>query len=336
VVIPTSYASALLLLLFSLACFSIWPNLYKTVEARWRFELFSLDFALGAILFAVIAAFTLGILGREMSFTDRMLVAGRSAELWIVGAGSMLAFANMLLLASITLLGMAGAFPLAFGLLVAILAALHFSSLHSVLLFIGILCMLLCIALAILGTKANILAARKSLPRTRQNAHLKGAILTVLSGLFFAGTEAVLKVTSDPDFGPGPYATLLMLSIGVLLSTPALNFFFVNIKIVGDPIRMNHYRLGTSRQHALSFLSGIIWALGSLCVMLAMSYTGDHILSPALVLIVPFASVVLCALWGRRYWKEFASAPPDSKTWLVGSLAMFMVGLIVIGLGLRG
>jgi glucose uptake protein len=334
-VLPTSYASAFILLLLSLLCFSFWPNLYKALEALWRFELFSLDFAFGAILFSLVVAFTFGVLGREMSFTDRMLVAGRSAEVWIIGAGILFAFGTMMLLASITLLGIAGAFPLVFGLLGAIIAALHFSSLHPVLLSIGMLCMLLCIALALLANNARILAARKSLSASRQNAHIKGAILTVLSGLAFGGVEAVLRVTSDPEFGPGPYATLLMLSIGMVLSTPAFDFFFVNIKTVGDPIRINHYKFGSLRQHAVGFASGAIWALGALFVMLAMSYTGDHVINPALILIVPFISVLLCAWLGRRRWREFASAPQSAKTWLMASLASFTLGLVVIGLGLR-
>ncbi len=333
-VLPTTYLSSLLLLLLALGCLSFWPNLYRTSEAGWRFELFSLDFALGAFLFAILAAYTLGMLGPAISFTDRMLVAGRSAEIWIIGAGMIFIFGNMLLLASITLLGMAVAFPLVFGTAILAVALLHLDVLHPALPWTTILLMLLAIWLAFRANQGRVAATKKSLPRNRQNAHIKGAILAVLGGAAIGGVQAILRLISDPEFGPGPYATLLMLSIGILVATPALNFFFMNIKITGDPIQFRSYGLGGIRQHTAGVVSGVIWALGALSVMLAMSVTGDQAPNPATVLIVPFLFVAVCALLGRFRWKEFSLAPAGSRLWLGLSVFAFVAGLAVLGAAL--
>src|SRR5579875_142197 len=119
-ILPSTYASALVLLVLSFFCLGTWVNTFKLTGTHWRFELFSIDFAIGAILLSVIAAFTLGTMGSELAFSDRMLVAGRGAQVFVVAAGFIFNLGNMLLLASISILGIAGAFPLSIGLAIII------------------------------------------------------------------------------------------------------------------------------------------------------------------------------------------------------------------------
>ena len=99
-VLPTTYISALLLLVLSFICLGSWVSTFKLAGPRWRFELFCIDFAIGAAALSAIAAFTLGSLGSDLGFTDRMLVAGHLAQVFLIAAGFIFNLGNMLLLAA--------------------------------------------------------------------------------------------------------------------------------------------------------------------------------------------------------------------------------------------
>ncbi len=335
-VVPTTYASTLLLLVLSLICFTVWPSLYKSCEVGWRFELFSLDFALGGLVFAVLAAYTLGILGSEMSFSDRLVIAGREAEIWVVGTGFVLAFANLLLLASITLLGISVAVPLAFATAVILTAVSHFlSSPMQTLMGSAILLLLISVVFAASVERSRITGPKKpaSLSNKRTQRR-KGKILAILAGFALGFVHWLLKRTSNPEFGPGPYATVLLLAIGILISTPLFDFFFINIKVTAEPIRFNSYKLGTIRQHAAGIASGVIFMVGALAVSLALGAEGDEAPQPALILILPFLSAVACVLLGLRIWKEFSTAPRRASICLAVSLFCFVAGLVMAGTSL--
>jgi glucose uptake protein len=146
--------SVLLLLALSLLCLGLWPNLFKKSGSQWRFELFYFDFAVGALLLSVIAAFTFGSLGSEMAFSDRMLVAGRSAQVWAIGAGFLFNLGNMLLVAGASLLGISGAFPLGIGLAVIIGCCYNLRADNILTVIAGIVLMLLAVVLA--GTACHL------------------------------------------------------------------------------------------------------------------------------------------------------------------------------------
>jgi hypothetical protein len=333
VVVPTTYTSSLLLLLLSLICFSIWPNLYKSCKGRWRFELFSLDFALGGTLFGLLAAFTLGILGPEMSFSDRLVIAGTGAEIWVVGTGFVLAFANLLLLAGITLLGVSVAVPVTFGMAAALTVLSHYLSSPMRPLMAIAICLLLASVVAGLRIERTRLTAAKR-PGSlfnEQTQRTKGRILAILGGCALGFVHWLLKRTSNPDFGPGPYATVLLLFIGVLISTPLFNFFFMNIKVTGEPIALRNYLIGGMRPHLRGVASGVIFAAGALAVSLALGAQGDLAPQQALILIIPFLSGAACVWLGLRIWKEFSQAPREGRKALLTSISCFVIGLVLAG-----
>lgn len=331
-VFPTSFASAVLLLLLSSFSFSIWPNLYKRSERKWRFEFFSLDFSLGAILLALLTAYTLGTLGPEMSFTDRMLIAGRAASVWVIGAGVVFALGNMLFLASITLLGMAPAFAASFGTAIAITAAIYIGRSHPLLLSGAVACLLICVVFGLMAGRTVSLPLKQSAARNQRSGPVAAMSLAVLSGLALGGLQYVLKGTADPEFGIGPYASTLMLAIGVLIATPALNFFFTNIRLTGSPISFKLYVQGGLQRHVPGFVSGAIWTLGTLAVLVALSTAADHAPSALLVFLFPVSSVIVCILLGLFRWKEVPASRP--RTWLFLSIVSFAAGCAFIGYGL--
>ncbi len=332
-VFPTSFASAVLLLLLSFLCFSIWPNLYKRSERRWRFEFFSLDFSLGAILLALLTAYTLGTLGPEMSFTDRMLIAGRAASVWVIGGGAVFALGNMLLLVSITLLGMAPAFAASFGTALGVTAAIYIGHSHPLLLSGVAVCLLLCVVFGLMAGRIVSQPVKQPVARSQRAGPVAAMSLAILSGLALGGLQYVLKGTADPEFGIGPYASTLMLAIGILISTPALNFFFTNIRLTANPISVKLYVQGGLKRHVPGFISGVIWALGTLAVLAALSTpAADEAPSALLIFVFPVSSVVVCILLGLFRWKEFPASRP--RTWLFLSIVSFAAGCAFFGSGL--
>ncbi len=320
-VIPASFASALTLLLLSLLCFSIWPNLYFASLPGRRFELFSLDFSVGAFLVALLAASTLGTFGSEMSFTDRMLIAGRAASVWLVGAGVIFALANMLFLVGIQLLGMAGGFAITFGTAVMFTALLRLYPIHSLLFAAAAAFLMLSAIAGIAG-------------RSRGNSRTKGISLALAGGIGLGGMQAILKITSDPEFGPGPYATILMLSLGILIATPALDFFFMHIRIIGAPIGFRHYLQGGMQAHRPGVLGGAIWAAGALAWLLALSATVERTPGAALDFLIPVASVLVCMALGVFGRTKGPATNRGPRLWLFVALAGFAAGWVLLGMAL--
>jgi glucose uptake protein len=334
-VLPTSHASAVALLILALVCFTIWPQLYKRSETLWRFEFFALDFGAGALIFGVIVAYTLGTLGPEMPFTDRLLVAGVITSFWTVGTGALFALANTMLLASISLLGLSVSFLTFFGLSAALAALGHHRTADNILLlYSGTAILIVSAALAILIPAPMPSAANPRDLRVLRNRRIKGTALCTFGGLLFGFIQWLLKLISDPDFGPGPYATVLLLSIGIILATPALNFFFLNIKIVDNPAPFSAYWRGRRRQHIAGLTAGGIFAAGALAVMLAVSFTGSDAPREATVYILPFLSVIACAAIGSRYWNEFAARPSRTNRLFGASLICFLLGTSIAAAGL--
>lgn len=333
-VLPTTHTSAVALLILALLCFTAWPRIYKRSEAVWRFEFFALDFGVGALVFGLVVAYTLGTLGPEMPFTDRLLVAGVITAFWTIGTGALFALANTLLLASITLLGLSVSFLIFFGLTAALTALGHYrTAQNTLLLYSGASILILSAAFSSLIPSPISGPAIPREQRVVRHRRLKGIALSVFGGLLFGFIQWLLKLTSDPDFGPGPYATVLLLSIGIVLATPILNFFFLNIKIVGNPAPLSGYWRGR-RRHAPGIIAGVVFSLGALAEMLALSPTGIDAVREATIYIIPFLSVVVCAVIGFRYWKEFAARLPRAKYLLGASLICFLLGISIAGAGL--
>src|ERR1700726_3808556 len=118
-ILPATYNSALLLIILSMICWGSWANTFK-LSGKWRFELFYYDYSLGVLLAAIVAAYTFGSMGADLSFSDNLLIALRRNMAYAGAAGVVFNLANMLLVAAISVAGMAVAFPIGIGLALVI------------------------------------------------------------------------------------------------------------------------------------------------------------------------------------------------------------------------
>lgn len=369
-ILPTTYVGAVLLLILSFFCLGTWANLFRLTGTRWRFELFSIDFSIGAILVAAIAAFTLGTLGSDLAFSDRMLVAGRTAQACVFGAGLIFNLGNMLLLAAVSLIGLSAAFPLSIGLALVITSLFHFDTHNLVLLVAGIVLMIVALVLdrsacrlrdqaiakaraaapkpqAVTATgtatstktsavqsKSARVPAKTSSGKTRTHKTAKGLLIAVLAGVALGLFFPVAQKGMAGDFGLGPYAGVLMFAIGVLISTFVYNFYFLNISIEGGPISFGAYFKGNAGQHFLGFGGGAMWMIGALAAAIAAAVPAQAGVQPALFVILPLASVPLMMFWGTTKWKEFASASGNSRMALGLTALLFIASLILLAIGM--
>ncbi len=340
-VLPTTSTSALILLIFSLICLGLWPSTFKLAGARWRFELFYVDFAIGALVLSIIAAFTFGTLGSELGFSDRMLVAGRLAQAWVMAGGFVFNVGNMLLVASMSLLGMAAAFPLTIGVALIVSAFSQLRTINLGFLIAGVI--LLIVALVLDGTACTVrdlaIKPAKAQPKRPvkspgKKRNVKGLVTGVIGGVIMGVFYPIAAKGMTGDFGLGPYAGVLLFSIGLLISTVIFSFYFMNIAIEGAPIGFSTYSQGNLKQHVTGFSGGILWGAGILFALLGASLPPQVDLDPALVFTLPLASVLLVVLVGVFKWKEFAAAPANAKILLGLAAVLFICGVAALGIGI--
>lgn len=342
-ILPTSYASALLLLVLSFLCLGLWINTFKLTGPRWRFELYSIDFAIGLMLIALLAAFTLGTLGSDLAFSDRLLVAGRASQAFAVGAGCLFNLGNMLLLAAVSLLGISSAFPMAIGWALMISSVFSFRSTNVLFLTAGIVLMLVSVLIDIAACRLRDAAAATKLPTSAVKAGSKtprkpvarksgkGIFIAILSGTMLGFFYPLGSKAMTGDLSLGPYAGMLMFAVGILISTVLFEFYFMNIAIEGSTLSPGAYLQGKAPQHFLGFAGGALWAVGALSSLIALAVPAQAGVPDSLKVIVPLASVLLAVACGAFGWKEFRTAPANAKIAIYLTSAVFACGLATLG-----
>jgi glucose uptake protein len=351
-ILPGSYVFSLLILSLSLLCWGSWANSYKLTGGKWRFELYYIDFALGALLVSVIAAFTFGNLGWDgFQFLDDLHNAGKRQELFGFVAGCIFNLANMLLVAAISVAGMSVAFPIVFGLalIIGVVWSAFFNPMGSPLL-LGIGCAAIAaavtfdaIAYRLHATRRQALVAAepqaagkvvsaKIKAAARPAPPSKGIVLAVVSGVLMGCFSPLLDMARSSEIGLGPYAVGFVFAIGILFSTFVFNLFFMNLPVYGQPIDVSAYFQGSSKNHALGLLGGGIWYIGAISSFAVARAEGAAHVAPAITYAMAQGATLISALWGLIVWKEFANAENNVKTFLAVMFFLLVLGLATVSM----
>lgn len=329
--VPSSHQAALLLLILGLVCLGSWANTFKF--AKWRYELYYLDFAVGALAFAAIAAFTLGTLGAEMSFNDRIAVAGLRSQAFAIAAGLVFTLGNMLLVAAISLVGLAVSFPLTYGL--AFLIAGYFEGMGR-LVFFGAGAALLVISCSQAALAAKLRSAPKpgttpQAAKARRSRAVKGIIVGLIGGILIGASAPLANGSFWGDLGLGAYAGLLMFCIGLAAGALGFDLFLMNIAIEGGRVTFGTYWAGTARQHLFGLLGGAIWAGGMLAILLAQSVPTAEMPEPRTLTMFADSAILLVMLWGLLGWKELSS-PKNARACIFLSFVSFAAAIGLMAL----
>lgn len=333
-ILPETYAAALILSLVSMVCWGSWANTTKLTGPKWRFELYYYDYALGVLLAALIAAFTLGSFGKELSFVDNVMVTGKRQIFWATLAGIIFNFANILLVAAITIAGMAVAFPIGIGLALVIGVILNYilnPQANTLLLFGGVALVLAAIIVNALAYKAQGASSGSK----RKSSTGKGIVISLVSGVLMGSFYPLVELSKQGDIGLGPYTVAVFFGIGVFFSTFVFNFYFMNLPIQGEPVSFSSYFRGTGKVHLLGIAGGVIWCIGAIANFCAASAPPRVQVGPAVSYALGQGATLISALWGLFVWKEFDNASGKARGLVFASLGLFVIGLLLVSMAPR-
>jgi glucose uptake protein len=345
--LPATYLAALLLLVVSMICWGSWANTFKLTGEKWRFEFFSYDFAIGLLLGALIAAYTFGTLGSELTFSDRLVIAGRKAEAFVFVGGVVFTLANMLLMAAISLAGMAVAFPIGIGLaLIVGVVSNYFLNPqgNAILLFAGVAMVMVAILLDSAAHRARdryLKAVQPELPTKdpktgkalrspKRKSATRGIVISLFSGVLMGAFYPLVAEGMMGELGLGAYASAIIFGVGVLVATVFFNIYFFNLPVTGERIEAAQFLRGSLKQHLLGILGGMIWSAGAISNFVAA--TAPVNVGPAISLGIGQCATLISVLWGLLVWKEFAGSPGSVKRTLALMIVFFAGGLVLLSL----
>jgi len=321
-----SYAIAVFFAFITMLCWGSWANTQKLATKKWPFQLYYWDYAIGVLLLSLLLAFTAGSIGTE----GRNFIADLSqADFSSLGSaflgGVVFNIANLLLVAAISIAGMAVAFPIGIGLALALGVIVNFIATplgNPVILFTGVAFVVVAIVLDA--------RAYKKLPAQTESP-TKGIVISLLAGVlmgFFYRFVAASMVSDfvNPEAGRlTPYTASVVFAVGLLVSNFLWNSIFMYKPLTGEKVTYGDYlKKGDTRLHLIGILGGAIWSLGMTLNIIAAEQAGF-----AISYGLGQGATMVAALWGVFIWKEFKGAKGVNGL-LTAMFLFFAVGLALI------
>ncbi len=233
-----SYSLAVLFCVITMLCWGSWANTQKLAAGTWRFELFYWDYTIGILLLALLFAFTLGSSGEAgRSFLTDVAQADRTNMGSALLGGVIFNAANILLVAAISIAGMAVAFPVGIGIALVLGVVVNYMDSpvgNAAALFAGV-------ALIVVAILLNATAYRKTASRTGTISN-KGLALSVVSGLMMGLFYRFVAAAMFPDFTQpeagklSPYTAVVFFALGIFLSNFVFNTILMRKPFVGQPV----------------------------------------------------------------------------------------------------
>ena len=316
---PEVYAIALLFMITSMICWGSWANTQK-LTAGYSFQLFYWDYVIGVILGSVLWGITVGSLkGGDTAFLSNLQQASSSNVGFALLGGAVFNIANLLLVAAIDVAGMAVAFPVGIGLALIVGVLLNYiidPRGNPFLLFGGV-------ALVVVAIIIDAIAYKRREASRKVSA--RGVKLSVASGILMGLFYPFVAKSSVGDHALGPYAVAFIFALGVGICAIPVNAWLMRHPLTGGPaVAMSTYRAARLSWHWWGILGGMIWCTGAVSNFVA-SHT--HIVGPAISYAIGQGATMVSAAWGVFVWKEFASAPAESRRLIPLMFLFFLLGL---------
>ena len=311
-------------MLLSMVCWGSWANTQK-IDSRWRFELFYLDYTFGLLAAAVLFGLTLGRTDATSanSFFINLHATGSRSLLEAFAGGAIFSIGNILLVAAISVAGMAVAFPVGAGLALVLGSLLNYfvsPTGNPVLIFGGIA--LVCVAIGL-----DALAYRDLEGEARSTT--KGILLSIGGGI---GAGLFYPLVAKSLSGPGhlvPYTVNVVFALGALSTALPMSCLLMRKPVSGPPLTLRDYTAGDLRLHAWGIAGGLLWGIGTIANFVA-SYV--PMIGPATSFAMGEGNTMISALWGVFVWREFKGANARVKLLLAMMCLFFLLGLTSIAL----
>lgn len=322
-----SYPLAVIFTVVTMFCWGSWANTQKLASRNWRFELFYWDYVIGILLFAILFGFTLGSTGNEgRSFVNDIRQAGSGSIVNAILGGIVFNASNILLVAAMSIAGMAVAFPVGVGIALVLGVLINYMSNPrgmAWLLFAGV-------ALIVVAIVLDALAYKK-LSDSNRKVPMKGILFSISAGVlmslfYFFVAKSMFPDFTKPEAGKlSPYSALLFFAAGVFLSNFIFNTLFMKKPVEGPPVNYSDYFKGGMQSHAMGLLGGIIWNLGMSLNILASGKAGF-----AISYGLGQGATLIAAFWGVFIWKEFKNATAQTNRLLLVMFLAYFAGLVLI------
>jgi glucose uptake protein len=333
-ILPQTYVGTLIVMILSLLCVGLWANTYK-LAGKLRFELYYFDFVIGLAFAAVIYAFTFGNLGFDgFSFVDDLMQAHKRQWMQAFGAGVIFNLANMLLVAAISVSGMAVAIPVGLGFTLVVgvlLGQMGHRTSNPLVLSLGCVLVMAAIVVDALAYNSLMEARRAARSKPGQKARsagaIKGLVLSVAGGLLMTAIYPLLTGARVGDVGLGPYSTIFLFGAGTFLSTFVFSLFFMNLPVAGEPLEIMDYFKIAAKRHLLGLLGGILWCTGTVAVLVAVAAGPETQPGRGAALVLSNSGTLIAGLCGLLFWKEFQDGGGRTKTMAFVAMILFACGL---------
>jgi glucose uptake protein len=146
-------------------CWGSWGNTQKLAGKSWRFELFYWDYVFGIVLFSLLLGFTMGSTGEVgRGFIQDIRQAEPGNILNAMLGGVIFNASNILLVAAMSIAGMAVAFPVGVGIALALGVIINYVYVpqgNANLLFGGVALIVLAIIIDAAAYKKHSLSLKK-------------------------------------------------------------------------------------------------------------------------------------------------------------------------------
>ncbi len=326
--IVNSYTLAIIFCFITMICWGSWGNTQKLASKNWRYELYYWDYTIGILLFALLLVFTLGSFGDSgRGFLEDIQQVETAYIASALIGGVIFNASNILLSASVSIAGMAVAFPLGVGLALVLGVFINYFSSPKgdpFWLFTGVV--LIVIAIICSG-----IAAGKN-QKAGTNNSKKGIILAAIAGIlmsfFYRFVAAAMDLNNfeSPTAGMAtPYTAFFIFAIGIFLSNFLFNTLVMKRPFFGLPVTYKEYFTGKASTHMVGILGGCIWGLGT-----ALSYIAAGKAGAAISYALGQGAPMIAALWGVFIWKEFIDSSKATNRLLGVMFILFIWGLTFI------
>lgn len=328
-VVVNNYALAVSLCFITMLCWGSWGNTQKMAAKTWRYELFYWDYVIGILILSIVSAFTLGSFGESgRSFLVDLKQADSSNIMSAIVGGIIFNAANILLSASISLAGLAVAFPLGVGIALVLGVFINYFSSPKgdpVILFIGVFFIMIAVIV-------NGIAAGKLKRDQESKSNKKGIALAAMAGILmaffyrFVAASMDLNNFEEPTTGMlTPYSAFFVFAVGIFISNFIFNTLIMKKPFEGKPVSYNDYFAGNFKTHMVGVFGGCVWALGT-----SLSYIAAGKAGAAISYALGQGAPMIAAIWGVFIWKEFKGASKQINSLLGLMFFLFVTGLIFI------
>ncbi len=336
-ILPGSQLYNLILLTFGMLCLGTWANTFK-MTSKWRYELYYIDFALGALLASVLIGLTFGSLGWDgFALADDLRIAGKQKDALALGAGMVFNLGNMLIMGALSVSGVTIAYAIGIGTMLTMgMVITHFTSPsgNGAMLAGGAVLFLASAVILAAAYRLQALARLVAMMRegktkgTKKVVSAKGQLLAFIGGLVASAYFPLIESARSNENGLGPYSLGIFFAIGILVSTIIFNLFFMNLPIHGAPLEFTAYFTGKAKFHWLGLAGGALFYMGLASTFIVARAEGRNIVSPVSARALLLGAVVVGILWGLLRWKEFAGVSGMIRVMLMISLFVFVVGAV--------